>query len=72
MSCCGKTVEIESSNTVETPEEFYLNKESKSQQRLDICKSCPELKTLNVCGQCGCFMNIKTRIYWASCPLGKW
>lgn len=51
---------------------FYLNKESRSAERMDICKTCPELGALNRCSQCGCFMNIKTRIYSSQCPLGKW
>jgi phage regulator Rha-like protein len=44
-----------------------------SDQRLNICKSCPELiKTINQCKKCGCLMNIKTKIATAECPLGKW
>lgn len=44
-----------------------------SNSRLDICKSCPELITVvNQCKQCGCFMNIKTKLESARCPLGKW
>lgn len=57
----------------ETADEFYLNKTQRSQERLDICRSCPELiGPLNNCRQCGCFMNIKVRIYESTCPLGKW
>jgi hypothetical protein len=56
-----------------TEEEFYLDKENQSQSRLDICKACPELRgPFNNCRQCGCFMNIKVRIYSSTCPLGKW
>lgn len=46
-----------------TPEE--------QQKRLDICNQCDK-KQGNRCGECGCFLKIKTS--WASseCPLKKW
>jgi hypothetical protein len=41
--------------------------------RLDICNSCPRLnKRLMKCRECGCFMNLKTTLSKAKCPLGKW
>ena len=44
-----------------------------SEQRLNICKSCPELfGPVNQCKKCGCLMNIKVKIPQAECPLGKW
>ena len=44
-----------------------------SNERLDICKSCPELiKLTTQCKKCGCFMAAKTKLKQASCPLGKW
>ena len=72
-SCCPteEVIQLEEV-TVETETDFLLNKESRSEERLSICKQCPELRALNNCRQCGCFMNIKTRIYSAVCPLGKW
>jgi hypothetical protein len=74
---CGKTAQDSQIDLIDvnalTEEEFYADKAANSQTRLDICKSCPELVgPLNNCTQCGCFMNIKVRIYSASCPLGKW
>lgn len=43
------------------------------QERLSICKSCPELiKVTTQCKKCGCFMDLKTGLPHASCPLGKW
>jgi hypothetical protein len=42
-------------------------------QRLDICKSCPELiKLTATCKKCGCFMKLKTHLKYAECPLSKW
>ena len=41
--------------------------------RMDICRSCPELiKLTTQCKKCGCFMNLKTKIEAAKCPIGKW
>jgi len=47
--------------------------ESLSSERFSICKACPELITpINQCKKCGCFMNLKTSLKIAKCPLGKW
>lgn len=47
--------------------------ESVSSNRMDICNSCPELfKPTTQCKQCGCFMNLKTKLKLATCPMGKW
>jgi hypothetical protein len=41
--------------------------------RLAICKNCPELIALTTqCKKCGCFMNMKTKLSAAKCPIGKW
>ena len=41
--------------------------------RFKICKTCPELiKATNQCKVCGCFMNLKTKLIQAECPIGKW
>jgi hypothetical protein len=42
-------------------------------KRYSICLSCTELiKMTKQCKQCGCFMNIKTKLLDAKCPIGKW
>jgi len=41
-------------------------------KRIEICKSCPELNSLNFCKQCGCYMPLKVRIKSSECPLKKW
>lgn len=42
-------------------------------RRYDICLDCPEfIRLTKQCKQCGCFMNLKTRLAASSCPLGKW
>lgn len=43
------------------------------QERLEICKACPELiKLTSQCKKCGCIMNLKTKLKEAACPIGKW
>lgn len=47
--------------------------EEESNSRFKICKGCPELiKLTSQCKKCGCFMNIKTKLEAAKCPIGKW
>ena len=47
--------------------------ESHAAGRMAICKECPELiKVVDQCKQCGCFMEFKTKLEAAKCPLGKW
>lgn len=43
-------------------------------ERLAICKSCPNLAKLlgGVCRKCGCNMVAKTWIPISKCPEGKW
>lgn len=44
-----------------------------SEKRIAICEQCPEYsKRTSRCDVCGCFMNFKTLLYDASCPLDKW
>jgi hypothetical protein len=46
--------------------------EEVSKERLEICKSCENLKSMNRCKICGCFMDAKTKLARFSCPIGKW
>jgi hypothetical protein len=44
-----------------------------SEPRMAICTTCPELiKATRQCKKCGCFMNLKSKLPEAVCPLGKW
>jgi hypothetical protein len=44
-----------------------------AEKRYLICQSCPEFINLTKqCKQCACFMNLKTKIESAKCPIGKW
>ncbi len=43
------------------------------QKRYAICLECPELiQATKTCKLCGCFMNQKTKLKMASCPIKKW
>jgi hypothetical protein len=54
------------------PATEYVSEEDAA-KRLDICKACPRLiKATSQCKECGCFMNLKTKLADASCPLHKW
>ena len=55
---------------------FDLSKdvtEDVQKKRMGICLECPELiKSTKQCKQCGCFMQLKTGLSNAECPIGKW
>ena len=43
------------------------------EQRLAICNVCPAFrKNTQRCKYCGCFMQLKSTLQQASCPIGKW
>jgi len=47
--------------------------EDDAKMRLEICKACPFLiKSTTQCKKCGCFMQAKTKLKHAECPVGKW
>lgn len=44
-------------------------------QRMQICRACPELQVKmfgSFCKVCGCNAKAKAKIQGQSCPLGKW
>ena len=41
-------------------------------QRKAICEACPRLMATRQCGECFCFIDLKTSVKQESCPLGKW
>jgi hypothetical protein len=43
------------------------------EQRLAVCNLCPAFrKNTKRCSKCGCFMQLKTTLRRAKCPIGKW
>jgi hypothetical protein len=54
------------------PATQYVSEEEAS-ARFSICESCPFLiKATSQCSKCGCFMNLKTKLQKATCPVGNW
>jgi hypothetical protein len=54
------------------PNTEYISNQDKN-ARLSICHSCDRyIKLTSQCRECGCFMNIKTGMKNALCPLKKW
>ena len=43
------------------------------EKRLAECLTCEHyIKATSQCKKCGCFMELKSRLATASCPVGKW
>ena len=61
----GKSLIEWSSSGFKTCEGDELNR------RLDICGSC-EYSINKRCLKCGCFIEVKTRLWTSKCPIGKW
>jgi hypothetical protein len=57
---------------IANPNTEWADKE-KAEERYSTCQSCPELiKLTKQCKKCGCFMELKTKMELATCPIGKW
>ena len=41
-------------------------------ERVEICKNCEKLSSLQMCSICHCFMPLKTYMKSQKCPLNKW
>jgi len=66
MSDSVKPWDLLNPNKPKSPEEIQ-------EWRFDICKSCEHFfNPTNQCKKCGCFMNLKTKLAHAECPIGKW
>ena len=47
--------------------------EELQKERMSICNLCENLIQLTKqCNKCGCFMEMKTRLLDAKCPIEKW
>ena len=42
------------------------------EKRLEICNSCEHLNVIKQCKMCHCFVELKTKLEDAFCPLRKW
>ena len=53
--------------------DYIKEKYEQADDRMTICNQCEHLEQKKkVCNVCGCFMEFKTKIPTAKCPLGKW
>lgn len=63
----------------------YHNLPELAEFRMNVCRACEHFESeMEQCGKCGCFMDIKTRLFTnrnpknagrieiTHCPLGKW
>ena len=58
---------------MEVLKSIFKNRYLLSEERLSVCKTCDRFnKISSQCSICGCFMNYKTLLYDASCPVDKW
>jgi hypothetical protein len=44
-----------------------------AEERMKMCRVCPHFKSIaHQCDLCGCFLDLKTKLLAASCPIDKW
>lgn len=70
MSCCGRS-KVRRIATGFAYAVGGFNTEL-SQQRIKICRNCPEMRGGLSCNLCGCVLEAKTRVPEEYCPAGKW
>ncbi len=52
---------------------LVLSEDELKTERMKICSVCEHFQpALRKCDICGCFMEIKSRILQAECPINKW
>lgn len=70
--CCKKSM-LES--FVDSAKKVIANPTVASQEvqqhRMDTCRACDSFNGFT-CNECGCIMELKTRMNAVECPLGKW
>ena len=49
-----------------------IHNEDILKMRWDMCLDCEFLTDSNRCEKCGCFMKVKHKLAYASCPIGRW
>lgn len=44
-----------------------------AEERMKMCRSCPHFRRLsNQCDVCSCFLELKTKLLEARCPIDRW
>ena len=55
---------------------IFSKNQKLSENRMRFCKVCPKkgkyLGVIDKCNECGCLLNLKTRVSESSCPINKW
>lgn len=52
---------------------LVLSEAELAAERLKVCTECPSFQRLSrQCALCHCFLDLKTKILSASCPINKW
>jgi hypothetical protein len=52
---------------------LQLSEKELSDERMKVCVECPSFRKLTrQCALCGCFLELKTKILQAECPIGRW
>lgn len=52
---------------------IWTDRKAVSEKRLAICRQCEHFRERGArCEKCGCFMEYKTMMMSAICPVGKW
>ena len=72
MDFAVEVPEVQAKHKAKNPRKRLIATAKLGAARMRICKSCPYLQTMNRCQLCGCFMNAKTRMENAGCPINKW
>lgn len=49
----------------------YVAEDTKNQRKA-ICEGCPKLSVIRQCGECLCFVDLKTTLKQEKCPLNLW
>ena len=64
--------ELDMRTTPSAVKKHVIHDEDILNMRWDLCSSCEFLTESNKCQKCGCFMKVKHKLAFASCPIGKW
>lgn len=51
---------------------FALADKKIKEHRIQVCRKCENLNSLEQCDVCHCFMPVKAKFIETKCPLGKW
>lgn len=52
--------------------EIHILSDEETNQRLNICYSCPAYAGNHKCKNCGCNLKLKAKIKLFHCPVNKW